>query len=202
MYISTPLLRNGCFFDFSPIASLHPAMLRGTARERLMPGLLLSLFFQPLRPSDTSPIFCVAKHRGGGLMPFCRIILANDMDCISLSPPLQFFIEDRGYSSGLLHSKLICRTLLSPLPVFSNPSVTMCPLPLLYGCATPCKVTGARQGRSLKVTIYSYRLSHKNGERRGKFFAKNVFFAILVAQKGGTNYGETSIFRLGLEFGE
>ena len=63
-----------------------------------MPGLLLSLFFQPLRPSDTSPIFCVAKHRGGGLMPFCRIILANDMDCISLSPPLQFFIEDRGYS--------------------------------------------------------------------------------------------------------
>ena len=40
----------------------HPAMLRGTARERLMPGLLLSLFFQPLRPSDTSPIFCVAKH--------------------------------------------------------------------------------------------------------------------------------------------
>jgi hypothetical protein len=135
-------------------------------------------------------------------MPFCRIILANDMDCISLSPPLQFFIEDRGYSSGLLHSKLICRTLLSPLPVFSNPSVTMCPLPLLYGCATPCKVTGARQGRSLKVTLYSYRLSHNNGERRGKFFAKNVFFAILVAQKGGTNYGETSIFRLGLEFGE
>ena len=167
-----------------------------------MPGLLLSLFFQPLRPSDTSPIFCVAKHRGGGLMPFCRIILANDMDCISPSPPLQFFIEERGYSSGLLHSKLICRTLLSPLPVFSNPSVTMCPLPLLYGCATPCKVTGARQGRSLKVTLYSYRLSHNNGERRGKFFAKNVFFAILVAQKGGTNYGETSIFRLGLEFGE
>ena len=58
------------------------------------------------------------------------------------------------------------------------------------------------QGRSLKVTLYSYRLSHNNGERRGKFFAKNVFFAILVAQKGGKNYGETSIFRLGLEFGE
>lgn len=32
LYISTPLLRNGCFFGFSPIASLHPAMLRGTAR--------------------------------------------------------------------------------------------------------------------------------------------------------------------------
>ena len=147
LFIPTPLLGNGCFFGFSPIASPHPAMLRGTARERLMSGLLLSLFFQPLRPSDTSPIFCVAKHRGGGLMPFCRIILANDMDCIFPSPPLQFFIEDRGYSSGLLHSKLICRTLLSPLPVFSNPSVTMCPLPLLYGCATPCKVTGVRQGR-------------------------------------------------------
>ena len=62
-------------------------------------------------------------------MPFCRIILANDMDCISPSSPLQFFIEDRGYSSGLLHSKLIRRTLLFPLPVFSNPSVTMCHLP-------------------------------------------------------------------------
>ena len=58
-------------------------------------------------------------------MPFCRIILASDMDCISLFPPLQFFIEDRGYSSGLLHSKLIRRTLLFSLPVFSNPSVTM-----------------------------------------------------------------------------
>ena len=79
-------------------------------------------------------------------MPFCRIILANDMDCISPSSPLQFFIEDRGYSSGLLHSKLIRRTLLSPLPVFSNPSVTMCLLPLLYGCATPCKVTGHGRG--------------------------------------------------------
>lgn len=53
-----------------------------------------------------------------------------------------------------------------------------------------------------KSNSLSYRLSHNNGERRGKFFAKNVFFAILVAQKGGKNYGETSIFRLGLEFGE
>lgn len=40
------------------------------------------------------------------------------------------------------------------------------------------------------------------GREGEKFFAKNVFFAILVAQKGGANYGETSIFRLGLEFGE
>jgi len=40
------------------------------------------------------------------------------------------------------------------------------------------------------------------GREGEKFFAKNVFFAILVAQKGGKNYGETSIFRLGLEFGE
>lgn len=78
-------------------------------------------------------------------MPFCRIILANDMDCISLSPPLQFFIEDRGYSSGLLHSKLICRTLLSPLPVFSNPSVTTCHL-LPYGCATLCNASGHGKG--------------------------------------------------------
>ena len=86
----------------------------------------LSLYIStPPSLRATSPIFCVAKHRGGGLMPFCRIILASDMDCISLFPPLQFFIEDRGYSSGLLHSKLIRRTLLFSLPVFSNPSVTM-----------------------------------------------------------------------------
>ena len=77
-------------------------------------------------------------------MPFCRIILANDMDCISLSPPLQFFIEDRGYSYGLLYSKLIRRTLLFPLPVFSNPSVTTCHLP--YGCATPRKATRHGKG--------------------------------------------------------
>ena len=156
-------------------------MLRGTARERLMPGLLLSLFFQPLRPSDTSPIFCVAKHRGGGLMPFCRIILANDMDCISPSPPLQFFIEDRGYSSGLLHSKLICRTLLSPLPVFSNPSVTMCPLPLLYGCATPCKVTGVRQGRRILIKL-----------RRGKTVQSETFNPLpllIVDEIGGVPAG-------------
>ena len=78
----------------------------------------------------------------------------------------------------------------------------MCPLPLLYGCATPCKVTGARQGRSLKVTLYSYRLSHNNGERRGKIFCEKRLFCYLSSAKGGKNYGETSIFRLGLEFGE
>ena len=27
---------------------------------------LFTISFQPLRPADTSPIFCVAKHRGGG----------------------------------------------------------------------------------------------------------------------------------------
>ena len=141
-----PTPRNGCFSGiFTILLTQHPAMLRKTVGEkgyvRYKPTDEMS-FSTPPSLRATSPIFCVAKHRGGGLMPFCRIILANDMDCISPSPPLQFFIEDRGYSSGLLHSKLICRTLLSPLPVFSNPSVTMCLLPLLYGCATPCKVTG------------------------------------------------------------
>ena len=108
-------------------------------------------------------------------MPFCRIILANDMDCISLSPPLQFFIEDRGYSSGLLHSKLICRTLLFPLSVFSNPSVTMCHLPL-YGFATPCKVTGVRQGRRILIKL-----------RRGKTVQSETFnpLPLLIADEIG-----------------
>ena len=79
-------------------------------------------------------------------MPFCRIILANDMDCISPSPPLQFFIEDRGYSSGLLYSKLIRRTLLFPLPVFSNPSVTTYHLPYILHCKTPRNTTGHGKG--------------------------------------------------------
>ena len=108
LYISTPLLRNGCFFGFSPIASLHPAMLRGTARERLMSGLLLSLFFQPL----------------------CHYV-----------PPS--------------------------------------PLWLRY----TLQCFGARQGRSLKVTLYSYRLSHNNGERRGKFFCEKRLFCYLSSAK-------------------
>ncbi len=136
LYISTPLLRNGCFFDFSPIASLHPAMLRGTARERLMPGLLLSLFFQPLRPSDTSPIFCVAKHRGGGLMPFVALSWRMIWIAFLFLPPLQFFIEDRGYSSGLLHSKLICRTLLSPCRYFLTLPSLCAPSSIVWLCYT------------------------------------------------------------------
>ena len=108
-------------------------------------------------------------------MPFCRIILANDMDCISLSPPLQFFIEDRGYSYGLLYSKLIRRTLLFPLSVFSNPSVTMCHLPL-YGFATPCKVTGVRQGRRILIKL-----------RRGKTVQSETFnpLPLLIADEIG-----------------
>ena len=48
-------------------------LLRKTKGESVIPGLLLPmffstpLFFQPLRPSATSPIFCCAKHRGGVL---------------------------------------------------------------------------------------------------------------------------------------
>ena len=79
-------------------------------------------------------------------MPFCLIILANDMDCISPSPPLQFFIEDRGYSSSLLHSKLICRTLLFPLSVFSNPSVTTCHLPYCMAALHPVRLWGYGRG--------------------------------------------------------
>ena len=35
---------------------------------------------------DTSPIFCYAKHRGGGLIPFCHIILSKEKDCIYTYP--------------------------------------------------------------------------------------------------------------------
>jgi len=28
---------------------------------------------------DTSPIFCYAKHRGGGLTPFYYIVLTNEI---------------------------------------------------------------------------------------------------------------------------
>ena len=42
--------------------------------------------FKGFRPSDTSPIFCGAKHRGGGLIPFCHIILSKEKDCIYPSP--------------------------------------------------------------------------------------------------------------------
>jgi hypothetical protein len=93
-----------------------------------------------------------------------------------------------GHGKGEVDARFAAVAVFSTPPSFGH-------LPyILFGNKT--------QGRSLKVTLYSYRLSHNNGERRGKFFAKNVFFAILVAQKGGKNYGETSIFRLGLEFGE
>ena len=37
-------------------------------RRPIKAGIFPELLFpsQPLRPSDTSPIFCCAKHRGGG----------------------------------------------------------------------------------------------------------------------------------------
>ena len=34
--------------------------------RRLNPVTTAAGIFQPLRPTDTSPIFCMAKHRGGG----------------------------------------------------------------------------------------------------------------------------------------
>ena len=105
--------------------------------------------------------------------------------------PLYGFATPRnttGHGKGGVDARFAAVAVFSTPPSFGH-------LPyILFGNKT--------QGRSLKVTFYSYRLSHNNGERRGKFFAKNVFFAILVAQKGGENYGETSIFRLRLEFGE
>ena len=35
--------------------------------------------YQPLRPLDSSPVFCVAKYRGGGLTLFCYIVLTNEI---------------------------------------------------------------------------------------------------------------------------
>ena len=55
------------FLTPSPyMASPHPAMLWGTAGEECDTRFVVVAVFQPLRPSDTSPIFCCAKHRGGG----------------------------------------------------------------------------------------------------------------------------------------
>ena len=36
----------------------------GRGGEIAAQSVPLAAFFQPLRPSDTSPIFCCAKHRG------------------------------------------------------------------------------------------------------------------------------------------
>ena len=37
----------------------------GGCRDMSDINRLMRCRFQPLRPADTSPIFCVAKHRGG-----------------------------------------------------------------------------------------------------------------------------------------
>ena len=58
------------YFSFAsaPILYVTPRNAAGHGRGR---GLVLDFVavavFQPLCPSDTSPIFCCAKHRGGGL---------------------------------------------------------------------------------------------------------------------------------------
>ena len=63
----TPLLRNYRFFGVSYMANIVPRNATGHGRggEIAAQSVPLAAFFQPLRPSDTSPIFCCAKHRGG-----------------------------------------------------------------------------------------------------------------------------------------
>ena len=57
-----------CKVAFSLYAVLQPprnATGHGRGGEIAAQSVPLAAFFQPLRPSDTSPIFCCAKHRGG-----------------------------------------------------------------------------------------------------------------------------------------
>ena len=102
-------------------------------------------------------------------------------------PPLYFALQNTPQCYGTRQRRRVRCISLSLL------SDSICDTPQYYG---------ARQGRSLKVTLYSYRLSHNNGERRGKIFCEKRLFCYLSSAKGGKNYGETSIFRLGFEFGE
>ena len=62
-----PRLRNYRFFGVSYMANIVTRNATGHGRggEIAAKYLPLAAFFQPLRPSDTSPIFCCAKHRGG-----------------------------------------------------------------------------------------------------------------------------------------
>lgn len=97
------------FLNPSPIFYMakHPAMLRGTARERLMSGLLLSLFFQPLLHYVPPPLLLTLHPvilRGTAreefenvlnLSPYIsllqntekelKIILSDNEDCIAFS---------------------------------------------------------------------------------------------------------------------
>ena len=62
-----PRLRNYRFFGVSYMANIVPRNATGHGRggEIAAQSVPLAAFFQPLRPSDTSPILCCAKHRGG-----------------------------------------------------------------------------------------------------------------------------------------
>ena len=65
---------------------------------------------------------------------------------------------------------------LMPMPISLAHPPSFGHLPyILFGNKT--------QGRSLKVTLYSYRLSHNNGERRGKFFCEKRLFCYLSSAK-------------------
>ena len=159
----------------------------------MIPGLLLLMFFQPLcffNPSvlRPPPLYLLRKTQGRSVI---HVFLYSSM-CFLYN--------------NIKHSHLLplycCVTRQRESVRFDFVTVAVFSTPPSFGHLPYILFGNKTQGRSLKVTLYSYRLSHNNGERRGKFFAKNVFFAILVAQKGGKNYGETSIFRLGLEFGE
>ena len=123
-------------------------MLRDTAGEWLLPNMLrLPRFSTPPSLRDTSPIFCIAKH------------------------PAML----RGTARERLMSGLLLSLFFQPLCHYVPPS----PLWLRY----TLQCFGARQGRSLKVTLYSYRLSHNNGERRGKFFCEKRLFCYLSSAK-------------------
>ena len=71
-FFTTSFLNNYRFFGFSPL--YHFVMLRGMAGERSMLDFFsvtacifdISIELTPPSLRATSPIFCYAKHRGGG----------------------------------------------------------------------------------------------------------------------------------------
>ena len=116
-------------------------------------------------------------------MMMVRSIVRGDCPCIfqplssetvvsSVSPLLLRYTPQ---CYGRLMSGLLLSLFFQPLCHYVPPS----PLWLRY----TLQCFGARQGRSLKVTLYSYRLSHNNGERRGKFFCEKRLFCYLSSAK-------------------
>ena len=111
-----------------------------------------------------------------------RFIFSEANFCLGSNPFPEKKDEKIFFSSGMMMVRSIvrgdCPCIFQPL---SSETVVSSVSPLLLRYTPQCY--GARQGRSLKVTLYSYRLSHNNGERRGKFFCEKRLFCYLSSAK-------------------